>query len=86
MPVTYMTVVKPSGDIDHVDILSFEEPEDYLPPARWLALYKNRALGNDLAVGRAIPHITGASLSSQAINDGIRLMLAIYQVGVKGTL
>jgi electron transport complex protein RnfG len=85
MPVTYMTVIKPTGDIDHIDILSFEEPLDYLPPARWLALYKNRGLDNDLTLGHAIPHITGASLSSQAMNDGIRLMLAIFHVGVKGT-
>ena len=86
MPVTYMAVVNPSGTLGYVDILSFEEPEDYLPPARWLALYKNRALTNDLAIGRGIPHITGASLTSQAMNDGIRLILAIYQVGVQGTL
>lgn len=86
MPVTYMAVVNPSGTLGYVDVLSFDEPEDFLPPARWLALYKNRALDNDLAIGRGIPHITGASLTSQAMNDGIRLILAIYQVGVKGTL
>jgi hypothetical protein len=86
MPVTYMAVVNPSGTISYVDILSFDEPEDYLPPARWLALYKNRALDNDLALGRGIPHITGASLTSQAMNDGIRLILAVYKVGVQGTL
>ncbi len=83
LPVTYMAVVKPSGRMDHVDILSFDEPNDYLPPARWLALYKNHALNNDLAIGRGIPHITGASLTSQAMNDGIRMILAIYQVALK---
>jgi hypothetical protein len=86
LPVTYMTVLNLSGTIQYVDILSFEEPEDYFPPARWLALYKNRALDDHLAIGNGIPHITGASLTSQAMNDGIRLMLAIYQVGVKKTL
>jgi len=86
LPVTYMAVVKPSGQIDHVDILSFDEPDDYFPPERWLALYKNRQLDNDLSIGRGIPHITGASLTSQAMNDGIRMILAIYQVAVKGTI
>jgi hypothetical protein len=83
MPVTYMTVLKPDGTVDYVDILSFDEPNDYLPPARWLKLYHDRALNNDLAIGQAIPHITGASLSSQAMNDGIRLILATYQVAVQ---
>ena len=86
MPVTYMTVVKPSGVVDHVDILAFDEPVDYLPPARWLALFKNRPLDNNLAIGHAIPRITGSSLSSQAINDGVRLMLAIYQVAVRDSV
>ena len=86
MPVTYMVVVNPAGSVQYVDVLAFDEPEDFFPPARWLALYKNRALGSDMAIGRGIPHITGASLTSQAMNDGIRLILAIYQVGVKGTV
>ena len=86
MPVTYMVVVNPSGTVGYVDILSFEEPEDYLPPARWLALYQNGKLDTNLAIGHGIPRITGASLSSQAMNDGIRLILATYQVGVKDQL
>jgi hypothetical protein len=86
LPVTYMAVVNQTGTIDRVEILSFEEPEEYLPPTRWLALYKNRKLGNDLAIGRGIPHITGASLTSQAMNEGLRTILAIYAVAVKETL
>ncbi len=86
LPVVYMAVVKPSGAIDRVELLSFEEPDDFLPPARWLKLYRDRVLNNDLTLGRGIPHITGASLSSQAMNDGVRQILATYQVAVKGAL
>lgn len=86
MPVTYMAVVLPSGEMDRVEILSFEEPEEFLPPSPWLKLYHGRALTNDLAIGRGIPHITGASLTSQAMNDGLRTILATYQVALKGTL
>jgi hypothetical protein len=86
MPVTFMVAVKPNGEIDRVEILSFDEPEDYLPPLRWLQLYRAKRLGDDLAIGRGIPHITGASLTSQAMNDGVRRALATFEVGVKGTL
>jgi len=86
MPVTYMVVVKPSGILDRVEILSFEEPDDYFPTPRWLQLYRNRALNNHLEIGQDIPHITGASLTSQTMNDGIRLALATFQVAVKNTL
>lgn len=86
MPVSFMVVVKPSGEIDRVEILSFEEPADYLPPLRWLQLYRSHVLNSDLMIGRLIPHITGASLTSQAMNDGIRRTLATFEVGVKSTL
>ena len=84
MPMTYMVVVRPAGELDRVEILSFDEPDDYLPPTRWLQLYRNRVLSDDLRIGSAIPHITGASLTSQAVNDGVRRALAIYAVAVKG--
>jgi Na+-translocating ferredoxin:NAD+ oxidoreductase RnfG subunit len=86
MPVTFMVAVKPSGEVDRVEVLSFDEPEDYLPPLRWLQLYRSRRLNDDLAIGRGIPHITGASLTSQAMNDGVRRALATFEIGVKGTL
>ena len=86
MPVTFMVAVKPSGEVDRVEILAFDEPEDYLPPLRWLQLYRTRRLNDDLTIGRGIPHITGASLTSQAMNDGVRRALATFDVGVKGTL
>jgi Na+-translocating ferredoxin:NAD+ oxidoreductase subunit G len=86
LPVTYMAVVNASGTLGRVEVLSFEEPDEYLPPDRWLALYKNHGLDDNLAIGRGIPHITGASLTSQAMNDGLRTILSIYQVAVKGTL
>lgn len=86
MPATYMVAVKPSGEIDRVEILSFGEPDDYLPPPRWLKLYRRRVLNDGLAIGRDIPHITGASLTSRALNDGVRKALATFEVGLKGTL
>lgn len=83
MPVTYMVVVRPSGEVDRVDVLDFEEPDDYLPRPEWLKLYRGRVLISDLRVGRGIPHVTGASLTSQAMNDGVREILATYQIAVR---
>jgi len=86
MPMTYAVVVKATGEIDRVDLLSFDEPDDYVPPPRWLQLYRKRVLNDDLSVGRGIPHIAGASLTSQAVNDGVRRALATFAVALQGTL
>jgi hypothetical protein len=86
LPIVYMAVLRPSGAVERVEVMDFEEPDDYLPSAKWLALFRGKPLSDDLAVGRVIPHITGASLTSQAMNDGLRLIMATYQIAVKGTL
>ena len=83
MPETFMAVVNPDGNLKFVEILAFYEPEDYLPPRRWLDLFRGRKLGDDLWVKRGIRNITGATLTTQAITDGIRRILATFRVAIK---
>jgi Na+-translocating ferredoxin:NAD+ oxidoreductase subunit G len=83
MPETFMAVLNPDGTVSFVEILAFYEPEDYLPPKRWLGLFGNKKLDNDLMVKRGIRNVTGATLTAQAITDGVRRILAIYQVAIQ---
>ncbi len=79
MPMTYMTVIRPDGTIAFVEVLAFHEPEDYLPRFSWLNLFRNKRLSANLRLRQDIPNVTGASLTSLAISDGIRQMLATYE-------
>lgn len=79
MPMTTMTVVNPDGSLAFVEVLSFYEPEDYLPRLRWLDLFKGKSFSDRLRLRRDIPNVTGATLSCQTISDGVRAQLAIYQ-------
>jgi hypothetical protein len=80
LPETIMVVVTPAGVIDHVDILSFNEPTDYLPKRRWLDQLRTRKLDDELAVNRAIRPISGATLSGRAIVVASRKVLAIHSI------
>jgi hypothetical protein len=80
MPETLMVVVQPDGAVGSVDVLSFGEPEDYLPRAGWLKLFVGQRLGPDLAVGRKLAHVTGATLTTQAIASAVRRVLAVHAV------
>lgn len=80
MPETFFLVITPDGVVQAVEILAFYEPEDYLPPKRWLELFRNKILNDDLWVKRGIQAISGATLSANAITSGIRRMLAIHQL------
>jgi len=82
MPATYMAVVDPDSSIRAAEILAFHEPEDYLPPERWLAQFTGKTLHDDLRVKGGIHGMSGATLSSWAFSDGIRRILAIYEVAV----
>lgn len=81
---TMMVVVSPDARIARIEILSFDEPPEYLPKLRWLEQFRNRKLDDDLSLKRAIRPISGASLSGVAITNASRKILALHRaIGAK---
>ena len=80
LPETLMVVVDPQGKVSRVEVLSFAEPEDYLPPGRWYGQFVGSGLSDELALGHRIRSVTGASLTARATTDAVRRVLAIHQV------
>lgn len=80
MPETFMAVLEPEGGVRFVELLSFQEPDDYQPSPRWLRQFMGKDLKDDLLVHRAIRNMTGASLTSEALSGGVRRILAVHLV------
>jgi hypothetical protein len=80
LPETVMVVVTPDGRVGKVEILSFDEPPDYLPMERWIDQVEGRKLDDDLSLKRAIRPLSGASLSGRAIVNASRKVLALHRV------
>jgi uncharacterized protein with FMN-binding domain len=80
LPETIMVVIGADGRIERIDILSFDEPTDYFPKRRWLDQLPGHKLDRDLALDRSIRPLSGASLTSRAIIDASRKILALHQV------
>ncbi len=78
MPATYMVVVDPDSSVRMVEILAFYEPEDYLPPERWLHQFAGRKTNDDLTLKRGIPNISGATLTTMTVVDGARRCRAAF--------
>lgn len=78
MPETFMAVVAPNGGLRFVELLAFSEPDDYRPRPRWLEQFFNRRLNERLLLRRSIRNIAGATLTSQALTDGVRRVLAVH--------
>jgi hypothetical protein len=74
---TLLIVVGPNGRTRCVDVLAFHEPEDYLPPPRWLRHLEERELSKRLRPGDGVDAISGATLSARAAAEAVRRVLAL---------
>ena len=48
MPETIMVVVDPSAAIARIEVISFDEPEDYLPRSTWYGQFAGKSLDAEL--------------------------------------
>lgn len=73
-----MVVVAPDRSVRSVDVLAFGEPQDYLPRGGWLKRVEGKRQEDGLFVGRALAHVTGATLTTGAIAAAVRRVLALH--------
>jgi len=82
-PEAFMVVLAPSGVVRSVRVLAFHEPLDYLPTDRWYAQFEGKSKQDRLRVGNDVHGVVGATLSARAASDGVRRMLAYWEVLLK---
>lgn len=83
MPETFMVVLSPAGQVRTTVILAFHEPPEYLPSERWLRQFREKGLSPELWPGRDIAGILGSTLTVQAITQGVRKVLAFFEILIK---
>jgi len=79
-PEAFMVVVDPAGTVRSLRVLAFYEPEDYLPPPRWLRQFESKKLDERLHLRADIHGIAGSTLSARAVTNGVRRALALIEV------
>ena len=80
LPETIMVVIGPKAVIESIHVLSFSEPEEYLPRERWIQQLDGRGSDDDLSLRGDIRPMTGATLSARAIVSAARRILALHEV------
>jgi len=80
---TVMYVIGSDGTLINAEILAFFEPSEYMQSDKWLILFENQKLDNELRIDRDVPNITGATITSHAFTESVRKMLAIFEIAVK---
>ncbi len=79
-PEAMLIVLSPDGRVRSVRVIAFHEPLDYLPTDRWYSQFVGKGKGDRLRIGRDVHGVVGATLSAQAAADGVRRMLAYWEV------
>ena len=79
-PEAFLIVLTPEGVVRSVRILAFHEPLDYLPTENWYGQFLGKTGQDRLRVGGDVHGVVGATLSAQAAADGVRRMLAYWEV------
>lgn len=80
-PETLLVVLSPKGELVRAEMLAFNEPPEYQPPARWFDRLLHRPM-EDLRLNQGVDGITGATLSSRAALNSIRRVMAIYRLAL----
>ncbi|MCL4839912.1 MAG: FMN-binding protein [Thermoanaerobaculia bacterium] len=80
LPQTVMVALDPQGEVLRVEVLSFDEPPDYLPRGEWYRQFDGRALATPLALGRDLRGITGATLTTRSTAAAVKRALALHAV------
>jgi len=76
-PETLLVLVDGKGAIARIEILSFSEPEEYLPRANWYAQFSGKTLTDELSEKRGVRPVTGATLTVRATVEAARRVLAL---------
>ena len=77
LPETLMVVLDPAGRVARIEVLSFDEPPDYLPRGEWYAQFRGRGLDPELSLAGAIRPVTGATLTARVTTAAVRRVLAL---------
>jgi len=79
-PEAFLIVLDPDGRVRSVRILAFHEPLDYLPTDGWYDQFAGKTREDRLRIGYDVHGVVGATLSARAAADGVRRMLAFWEV------
>jgi Na+-translocating ferredoxin:NAD+ oxidoreductase RnfG subunit len=82
--ITYAVALDMSGAVRGIEILDYRESHGgQVRDAKWRAQFTGKRAGAPLALDNDIANISGATLSCKHIADGVRRLLAAYEVALK---
>jgi Na+-transporting NADH:ubiquinone oxidoreductase subunit NqrC len=82
--ITYSVALSPDGAVRRVEILEYRETYGgEVRNPNWRQQFVGKRFGSQLQLGKDIRNISGATLSSRHVTDGIRRLLVTWELMLK---
>jgi Na+-translocating ferredoxin:NAD+ oxidoreductase RnfG subunit len=78
-PITYITLLSPSGEIQDIEILVYREPYGgEVQYETFRKQFRGKTSKSTLRVGRDIQNMAGATISSKAVTNGAKKIAVLF--------
>ena len=82
--ITYAIGLNADGSVKQVEIMDYRESYGYqVRDAEWRQQFVGKTVADPLKLNQDIRNISGATLSSKHIADGVKRVLATYAIALK---
>lgn len=82
--ITYAIGLNSDGSVKQIEIMDYRESYGYqIRDPRWRAQFAGKTSSAPLKLDRDIQNISGATLSCRHIADGVKRILATYDIALK---
>lgn len=83
--ITYAVGLNLDGSVKHIEVLEYRETYGFeVRNAAWRQQFVGKTAASSVKLNQDITNITGATLSCKHIADGVRRVLAVYDLALKG--
>lgn len=83
--ITYGVGLSPDGRVVGIEIMSYRETKgDQVRDAGWRKHFVGKTLADPFKLDEDVPNISGATLSSRNVLDGVKRLLALQKVALNG--
>jgi hypothetical protein len=84
--ITYAVALSPTGSVQGIEILEYVESYGYeVAEAQWRKQFVGKTVNDPIKLNQDIQNISGATLSSKHITDGVKRITVLYDLALKDT-
>lgn len=80
-PITFLTAFNPDGSVKDVEILVYREPYgSEVHEKKFMRQFEGKKNGSTLKVGQDVQNMSGATISSRSVTNGVKRCLAVWNI------